>query len=122
MKERKKREVRLPKTEVKYKTYLAGEQKGCPFCFQDGLAREVVKKYQYWYITKNLFPYDREYSENLMLVPFRHCEHIWKLNDDELNEYWLIRKEMLGMDFDELLENMPREKTQIHYHQHLLKY
>lgn len=122
MKERKKREVRKPGTEAKYKAYLAGERKGCPFCLQDGLPRKIVKKYEYWYITENLFPYDREYSESFMLAPFRHVEHIWELNEDELDEYWLIRKEMVGMDFDELLENMPREKTQIHYHQHLLKY
>jgi len=120
--DRKKRVVRKPETEAKYKNYLMTNHKGCPFCFQDGLSRKIFNKFKYWYITENLFPYDKEYAENSILVPLRHIEHIWDLSVEELNEYWVIRKEMLGMDFDELLENMPREKTQIHYHQHLLKY
>ena len=120
--EKPKRTVRKPETEARYAEYLKEKQGACPFCFTDNVPREVLKKFEYWFITANLFPYDKDYSDNASLVPFRHVEHIWDLSTDELDEYWMIRKQMPEMDYDELLENMPRGRTQIHYHQHLLKY
>ena len=114
--------VRKPETEAKYKEYLNSNKNGCPFCFKDGLPRKVLKKYKHWYITENLFPYDLHNSVSDMLVPFEHIEHFWDFNENQIQEYLEIRKELGDGRYDEMLENFPYGRTQVHFHQHLLKY
>jgi diadenosine tetraphosphate (Ap4A) HIT family hydrolase len=116
------RKLRYAASERKYQAYLSEKRSGCPFCFTDGLPREVIKKYKFWYVTNNLFPYDLNYSRHDMLVPIRHVNSFWDLDLEELNEYLEIRKEIPEMGYDELLENMPKIRSQKHLHQHLLQY
>ena len=116
------RKVRYAASEKKYQKYLAEKREGCPFCFQDGLPRKVIQKFRFWYITDNLFPYDLIYSKHDMIVPIRHLQSFWDLDTEELNEYLEIRKIMPELGYDELLENMPKVRSQRHLHQHLLKY
>lgn len=120
---KKERAVRSVETRRKFDLYLAEKRVGCPFCFEDGLERKVLKKYKYWYVTENLFPYDNFYSTNDILVPFRHLEWVWDLNEEERLELMEIRKELAEeRKYDELLENLPTTRTQIHHHVHLLAY
>ena len=120
---RKERVLRKPETQDKYDQYKAEKRLGCAFCFKDGVERKILKKYKYWFITENLFPYDAVYSRNDMLVPARHFEWAWDINEQERLELMEIRKELAeGREYDELLENFPTTKTQIHYHLHLLAF
>ena len=120
---RKQRAVRSPATQESYQKYLAEKRPGCPFCFEDGLERTVLKRYKYWYVTASLFPYDVDYSVNNLLVPNRHLEHLWDCNEEEALELMEIRKELsVDREYDELLENFPVTRSQIHFHLHLLAY
>lgn len=117
------RELRRPETKAKYQLYLKEKRDGCPFCFTDGVERRILKKYNYWYITENLFPYDVDYEVSHILVTSRHLESIWDLNEEEQAEYLEIRAELSGLGkYNELLENFPSTRSQIHYHVHLLAY
>jgi diadenosine tetraphosphate (Ap4A) HIT family hydrolase len=120
---RKAREVRTPETEAKYRAYLAEQKSGhCPFCI-DLNERVIIKKFKHWFISENLFPYDRVYSLSHMLIPLRHVENYWDWSDEERQEFLEIRRELAeAKGYDELLENFPVARTQIHYHLHLLAY
>lgn len=119
---RKPREVRTPETEARYRAYLT-EQKTdqCPFCLNE--SGSVVRRFRYWYICENAFPYDRFYSTSHLLIPHRHLENFWDWNDQEYLEYLEIRRELANSgSYDELLENFPVGRTQLHFHLHLLAY
>ncbi|MGL5831172.1 MAG: hypothetical protein ACRCZE_03420 [Candidatus Altimarinota bacterium] len=114
------RKVRKPETEAIYTEYLKEEQPGCPFCFKGLRPVKMIKKYQYWYIAENNFPYDAMFKISHLLTPYKHQESYWELGEKELEELKEIKKELVGSIYDIVLENLPHEKTQIHFHQHLL--
>ena len=55
----------------------------CPFCKEE--ESTTVWKWKYWKIVYNKYPYNW-LKNNLLLVPYRHCEHTMELNNDELIE------------------------------------
>ena len=58
----------------------------CPFCEKNNDEEYLVlKRFQFWYIKKNLYPYNW-IKEHLLLIPYRHIEHTKNLNKQELNE------------------------------------
>lgn len=119
---KKIRDLRQPETETAYKQYLAEYKGGCPFCLETAESRKILKDYQFWYITENLYPYDKVYTVSNMLVPRRHLIFLWELNTEEMAEFLEIKQELAQMGYDEILENLPGVKTQHHFHQHLLAY
>jgi galactose-1-phosphate uridylyltransferase len=114
------RKVRKTQTEAIYQEYLQEKQPGCPFCFKGTRPVKIVKEYQYWYVAENNFPYDAMFKISHLLTPYRHQESFWDLNQEELAELIEIRKDLVGGVYDIVLENLPHEKTQVHFHQHLL--
>lgn len=119
---KKVRDYRTENTEHAYRKYLDEYKGGCPFCLKDRHPRKIVNDYKYWYITENLYPYDKDYSISHLLVPKRHLVFLWDLDKDELDEFLQIKQKLAGFGYDEILENLPSMKTQSHFHQHLLAY
>ena len=119
---KKVRDYRTVETEQSYQKYLAEYKGDCPFCLKESHARKIVGDYQYWYITENIYPYDKCYSISHMLIPKRHLIFLWDINDAEMEEYLQIKKELAGLGYDEILENLPSMKSKHHFHLHLLAY
>lgn len=112
----------MDETEANYQKYLAEYKGGCPFCLTEGHSRKIVKEYKNWYITENVYPYDRYYSISHMLIPKKHLVFLWELNEEDMHEFLEIKKELASLGYEEILENLPSMKTQLHFHQHLLAY
>lgn len=119
---KKIRDYRKEETELAYQRYLAEYKGGCPFCLEASHSRKIVKDYQYWFITENLYPYDKFYSISHLLIPKRHLVFLWDLNEQEMAEFLQIKRQLSELGYDEILENLPSMKTQRHFHQHLLAY
>lgn len=59
----------------------------CPFCQDNSESDNLwfVKKFKFWNIKKNLYPYNW-IKDHLLLIPYRHIEHTKLLNENELIE------------------------------------
>lgn len=76
----KDRKIWMKKMEGKESIWL----ENCPFC-KDNDDLWFVKIFNFWYIKKNLYPYNW-IKNHLLLFPKRHIEHTKFLNEDELLE------------------------------------
>lgn len=76
----KDRKIWMKKMEGKESIWL----ENCPFC-KDNDNLWFVKIFNFWYIKKNLYPYNW-IKNHLLLFPKRHIEHTKFLNEDELLE------------------------------------
>lgn len=100
---------------------------GCNFCGFDDLKKdEVIKEYKYFWLVKNIFPYDiwddQGVTDHLMLIPKRHIKSIGDMNDAELLEH----SKILGIYEDLGYSIYARAssnvvKSVVHQHTHLLK-
>ncbi len=91
-----------------------GLSKGCVLC-----DKEPIKKFKYWFITVNDFPYDRIAKLHNMLVPFRHVTES-ELTDQERNEFVEIKQNYLE-DYDFLIEAAEKKRSvPKHFHIHLI--
>ena len=94
----------------------------CPFCEKNNDEEYLVlKRFQFWYIKKNLYPYNW-IKEHLLLIPYRHIEHTKNLNKQELNElvevYEFIEKYFNWKNYFSFIRetNWGKSIKHIHYH------
>lgn len=111
--------LRKPKTEKKYEkleAFRENHKLKCPLC-----KAKNIKKFKYWKIIKNDFPYDRIASRHDMLVPIRHATEE-KLNRKEQAEYKKIKETYLEeSSYDYFLEVSQKGKSiPSHFHMHLI--
>jgi hypothetical protein len=112
------REQRLAKTQKSLEKFYRGNPEGCFIC-----ERKPIKKFKYWKIIINIFPYDKLAVKHDMLVPLRHISIESKLSRKEKEELLLIKEKYLSRtNYDFVLENLPRKKSAPeHFHLHLIK-
>lgn len=115
MKKLNQKTLRTPKTQKKYMDYLSNDYTGnCIFCAKELL----VKEYKYWLLIKNRFPYDKVYTNHLLLAPKRHVAELYEITEAEHQE--------LDKLFDEIPHNQvilnKRADRSIprHFHFHLV--
>ncbi|HLP86771.1 MAG TPA: hypothetical protein VK153_02750 [Candidatus Paceibacterota bacterium] len=107
---------RTQKNEKKYREHMKNKTDKCPLCDRVGF-----KKFKYWKIIENKFPYDKIAKEHHMLVPIRHViEDV--LNNKELMEFKKIKNDFIkNSDYDYILETNNSRKTHpFHFHLHLI--
>lgn len=112
--------LRNEETALEYEAYLNNRKPtdGCLLCTSD----EVIKEFDNWVLMKNKFPYDRYFTKNDMVVTKRHITD-GQLNDMEKAELDRLKKEVLFIDYDSLVEHFPRTKSvPEHVHYHLIEY
>lgn len=87
---------------------------GCVLC-----GKTPLKQFQYWFIAKNDFPYDRIAKVHNMLIPIRHIDETG-LSEEEMAELFDIKSNYL-QDYDFFIE-AARKKRSVpkHFHVHLI--
>ncbi len=91
--------------------------------FLDRLDEIVIKKFKYWVIIPNRFPYDAIAEINHMLFIKRDVKFDWDLlKEEEKEELIFLKKNYLSENYDSILENLPAAQTVPgRFHLHLLK-
>lgn len=109
--------LRKPESEKKYCEYKnTASFAECPLC-REGLS--PIKKFKYWILISNRFPYDLIASKHDMLMLKDHKIDITIREYAELLEI----KDQLGFQYDAMIENMLSGMSiPAHYHCHLIKY
>lgn len=95
----------------------------CALCDKNKLnnTRQIIKKYKYWTVAKNDFPYDKVTNTHNLLILNRHTGNEENLTVSEVSELFKIKKIYLQNDEYELLENnIKRKSIKDHFHLHLL--
>ncbi|HVZ76187.1 MAG TPA: hypothetical protein VG934_02890 [Candidatus Paceibacterota bacterium] len=102
----------------KYKDYReqGGLDHGCPLC-----EAEPLKKYTYWKITDNKFPFDRIAQRHEMLLPLRHTNELG-LTEEEKSELLAIKhSDDIQGSYQFMIEATEKQKSiPGHFHIHLL--
>ena len=112
--------LRTEETVKKYQEEISRRdaKSGCPLCKFE----TKIKEFDNWILMKNKFPYDRYFTKSDMLVTKRHISD-GQLNDMEKAELDRLKKEVLFIDYDSLVEHCPRTKSvPEHVHYHLIEY
>ena len=92
-------------------------EKGCRLCEFE----TTIKEFDNWVLMKNKFPYDRYFTKSDMLVPKRHVTE-GQLNDMELAELARIKRDVLYIDYDSVMEHFPSSRSiPEHFHYHLIQ-
>ena len=110
-------DFRTKKTYDKYMKKIAEGHldHGCRLC-----QIKPIKKYKYWTIMDNEYPWDLIAKTNHMIVPKRHVAYE-KLNIAEQKEFDLIKKNYLEKKYTLFIEAATREKSiPGHFHIHLI--
>jgi hypothetical protein len=69
----------------------------------------------------NKFPYDRYFAKSDMLVLKRHDDERG-VTKEEREEYFKLKSEVLGDEYDSVLDYLPKQKSIPHHtHLHLIK-
>ena len=107
---------RTVKSTKKYLKHLKKRAKGdiCPLCRE----RKTIKKFKYWRIIENDFPYDKIAKIHQMIVPRRHISED-ELNKKELDEFKKIKKKHIVKNYDYISEGMAKSIPN-HFHLHLI--
>ncbi len=89
--------------------------------FKDAEER-AIRKFKHWVIVENDFPYDAIAKEHHMLVTKREVPcNFSLLNDEEKEEFELLKRDYLQENYEVLWENMPTaQSVSGHFHIHLL--
>lgn len=106
---------------VKFKNSIPNDY--CPFCDTNNIVttRTIVKKYNYWTMIENDFPYDKVARVHQLLVLNRHVGKEKDLTIAELTELVQLKNQLLENDDYEFLENNIRRRSiPNHFHIHLL--
>lgn len=112
--------LRSSKVEKSYTKRLK-EVKNGSYVF-DFLKLPLIKKWQYWILVKNEFPYDKIAKKHDLLVPKRFIADGEEMEDLELNELYDIKTE-LNEDYDAYYEGTKRNRTvPEHFHIHCIEY
>ena len=117
------------KGEMRYRAIkkIAKANTGCGFCgFDSDKKDEVLKHYEYFWLVKNIFPYDiwddQGVIDHLMLIPKRHIDSIGDMDNKELLEH----SKIIGI-YDQLGYSIYARsssniiKSVAHQHTHLIK-
>jgi len=114
--------LRTKKTEAIYQKHLKTVDPSiCPFCEKD---REVIREYEYWYLSPNRFQYDLVYKISHLLVCKRHVERKSELFVAELEEFNKIKEDLLSSgEYNQYIENSrPTRSIPMHLHAHLCSF
>ncbi len=110
--------LRTPEMVQKYADYKAqgGLDNGCRLC-----ETEPLKKFKYWKITGNKFPFDKVAKTHHMLLPLRHTKEI-DFTEEERQELLEIKhSEDIQNEYEFLIEATHKIKSiPAHFHIHLL--
>lgn len=91
---------------------------GCPLCKFE----LVIQEFEHWVHKRNKYPYDRYFEKSDMLVTKRHVADT-ELNQAEREELDRLKKEVLHLEYDSLLEHMPAQRSiPAHTHYHLIQF
>ena len=82
----------------------------------------AIKKFKYWFIVENNFPYDAIAKESHMILPIRKVEFDWDLlTKEELEEFNELKKTYISEKYDVVYENLPSGRSMpMWFHVHLL--
>ncbi len=108
---------RTPETEEKYALWRAAQLPGAPCVL---CTREPLKRFKYWKIVFNEFPYDRIATRHDMLVPLRHASGA-ELNDAERAELEVIKQGYAYKEYRFIIEVGQTKSMPSHFHLHLLE-
>lgn len=82
----------------------------------------AIRRFKYWKIIPNDFPYDLVFKTHDMLLPKRVVKERKQLTLAEVMEYEKII-EYIAPHYDCVLENFGRNRSVVgHYHVHLMEY
>lgn len=83
---------------------------------------EPIKKWKYWVLVKNDFPYNRIAKQHDMLIPLRKFALEQDMNLQEFWEYRDIKKE-ISEEYNAFLENSTNNRSIAKlFHLHCIKY
>lgn len=83
---------------------------------------DSIKEYQHWRLMPNKYPYDRYFTKSDMLVLKRHDDERG-LTDDEREEYFKLKSDVLIDVYDAVLDNLPKQKSIPHHcHFHMVSF
>ncbi len=107
---------RTDETQAAYEAHNRLHHDGvCPLC-----TTQPLTGFTFWKIIPNDFPYDRVAKVHHMIVPLRHVVED-ELSDNEREEFKKIKKEVLFVNYQHLIEGCESCKSiPGHFHIHLL--
>ena len=110
--------LRTKKSQEKYLKLIANGflDKKCNLCSKT--KAESIKKFKYWRIVNNKFPYDRIAKINHILIPIRHTTEK-NLNSAEKKELELIKWGYVKKNYEILVE-VTHKSIPAHFHVHLI--
>jgi diadenosine tetraphosphate (Ap4A) HIT family hydrolase len=110
----------------KYKEYLKHNTL-CPFCLPEVTKRKIIKKGEFFFVTKSDFPYNfwdgYDVIEHLLVVPYEHIDSLKSLNNKakiELNDI-LADYEQSGHNIYARGIANKQKTVPLHQHTHLIK-
>ncbi len=109
--------LRTSEMKNRYKEYikLHPSDGSCPIC-----TKPAIKTFKYWKITDNAFPYDLIATKHHMILPLRHVTEA-ELSKEELKELAGIKKDVVDVDYDYIIEATTKNKSvPAHFHLHLI--
>lgn len=111
--------LRTKKTEVSYKIFRKSQSDDvCFFC--DKQKQKIIKKYKYFIIIKNNFPYDRVAKTSHILFPKRHIKEK-ELNNEELLELQKIKQKIIeSKTYSYMIQGLSLMSIPDHLHFHLI--
>ncbi len=112
------RDLRTPKTHNKYVSRIKrGFLSVCCNLCKD---KKTIKKWKYWRVLGNPFPWDRIAKVHHMIIPIRHS-HEQELTAAEKKEFASIKKKYLVEKYEFIVEASDKLKSiPGHFHLHLI--
>lgn len=110
--------LRTPEMTQRYKDYRdqGGLENGCRLCDS-----EPIKKYRFWKITDNKFPFDRIAKVHYMLMPLRHTTEAGFTEEERFELFEIKHGVDIQDDYDFIIEAMHKKKSiPDHFHLHLI--
>ncbi len=81
-----------------------------------------MKRFEFWYVLPNKYPYDAVAHRHDLLLPYRHVAEYEQLKQVERDELRTLKAAVLNSDYDYILEAMPKNKSiPGHFHLHLIQ-
>ncbi len=90
----------------------------------ENIQDRAIKKFKYWFIVENDFPYDGVATVSHMILPIRRVVFKWDLlTKEEREELDELKKTYISDNYDAIQENMPsRQTVPGYFHLHLLTF
>lgn len=104
------------------KIYFTKEN--CPFCEKNIWTKIILFETNYWIIIKAEYPYFNDYEKHLLVIPKRHIEFTFELNEEEFKDFLNIEKFMFDfykwMEYFSFIRQSKSNKSVEHLHYHYL--